>query len=411
MKSFFSILFTLFFLVCFADNWSEPQTLGSGNFDKVFINSKNQAIALWQDVQNSNRINAMYSSDGGKTFQNPLVDIDENDVKSFEACMNESGHAVAVWEHTDGSIKLKYSKDAGKNWLSPSLGSALSNSGSNPVIAINNNDVVLMAWKESNDFLYSISFDGGDTWNSSQIPIETDGTSLNIALNDNSFAIAIWKDQTTGNILSKYMNLKTDSTWKTPSSAIPSKQGLNPQLAINSKNHAIVLFSSQSQYKIYTYYSLDAGDTWNNIDHPGQSGNAKILLTDSDSVISFWNNESILYTMYLSDFSSSFKEPITGSLLSLFVSRYDVAMKGNFAYVCWLNIKEQTLNLSSSSDIGVNWSEKEILSKQPLCLLSNPKIAVNSSNNAVAMWTLEDWKVNSSANFKNPKPRIINFIR
>ncbi len=113
----------------YGDSWSTPVDLSAaGQFadgPRITMDETGHAIAVWYRFDGFSGITqASSSSDYGGSWSFPAVNLSApgQGAEQSQVTMDETGHAIAVWRRSDGSnliIQASYSSDYGVSWSSP----------------------------------------------------------------------------------------------------------------------------------------------------------------------------------------------------------------------------------------------------------------------------------------------------
>ncbi len=228
------------------DNWASIKeidaTPSNSTAPSLALNSSDKAIALFEK-QSDNTFKTKRSTNAGVSWVDPTTDISGSG-SSKSIVLNDSDQAIAIW--ASSGIQTSFSSDAGDNWTGVSLSA---NSSSVPKITLNNSGQAIATWIDltaSNHVIVKYSTNGGQTWldpNGGEDISGASSSNPHVHINDNGFAIAVWKDTTTGNIYSKY-SIDGGQTWQeaTDGIDISSSTGSTPLILLNSSNKALSLW-------------------------------------------------------------------------------------------------------------------------------------------------------------------------
>jgi uncharacterized repeat protein (TIGR02543 family) len=274
-----------------------PQIACSG--DNVYV--------VWHDYRTD--LNAdiyfNYSTDGGASWQTPDIRLDTGDSPgvhgSYSPDIVYSGDNVyVVWmDDRNGEFKydiyFKYSPDGGVNWPTQEIrintGDTPGTSESwSPQIACSGDNLYVVWEDERNgeykfDIYFNFSTDGGATWQTSDIRLDTgdspgasESSSPQIACSGDNVYI-VWHDYRNTPLIYTdiYFNYSTDggATWQIPDIRLDTgdspgaSESWSPQIACSGENVYVVWYDGRNGeyiYDIYFDYSTDGGASWQNQD-------------------------------------------------------------------------------------------------------------------------------------------------
>jgi hypothetical protein len=248
----------------------------------------NNVYVVWYDARNGNSdIYFNYSTDSGVTWQANDIRLDRGDSpgvsNSWSPKISSSDNNVyVVWEDQRngwGDIYFNYSTDGGVSWLVTDLrlntGDIPGASGAwHPEISSNGSDVYVV-WSDdrngSFDIYFNYSEDGGATWQTNDIRLDT-GDPLG-ANSSNSAQISssggnvyvVWRDRRNdSNDL--YFNYSADggATWQASDIRIDTaSNSFYPEISSSSNNvYAVWCDDRNGNLDLYFNYSADGGATW-----------------------------------------------------------------------------------------------------------------------------------------------------
>ena len=262
-----------------AANSHSPQIAASGT--AVYV--------TWQELRNgSGDIYFNRSLDGGATWLSSDVRIDTDPAGAVWARwprIAASGPAVHVtWENPrpGGGILFNTSPDGGTTWLSSEvqLSRGPSTKAKVPQIAVSGSSIYV-TWQDTRngagDIYFNRSTDGGATWLSSDVRLDTDPAGAassvlpQIAASGSSVYVT-WEDRRNG--ADSYFNRSLDggATWLAddvqlnttpgPAGSIPS-----PEIAASGSSVFVTWEDSRNRIAnkgidVFLNYSPDSGTTW-----------------------------------------------------------------------------------------------------------------------------------------------------
>jgi len=347
---------------------------------------------IWHDDQLIN--------DSGKFAQYP-------DVALYET------NAVAVWYQEYGAnyrIFSNYSTDGGETWNTPQL--IENNAGQDgyyPQVALSGSNAVVV-WRQSDGSNFRIysnySTDGGASWGDSARLIEDnagkDAEPPQVTMSGTN-AVAVWS-QWDGSALRIYSNYSTDggASWNGDRLIEDNagKFGNDPKVALSGTRAAAVWRQwDGSNDRIYSNYSIDGGDTWDNdrlIDNAGQDGFEPQVAISGSNVLAVWRQANFIVGQIFSNYSTdggvTWNSPLR-------IENNDgqpgdvpqVALSGTDAVAVWRQSDGSNYRIYSnySTDGGANWNSDQLIEDNAGKNAESPQLAL-SGNNVVAIWNQSD---------------------
>ncbi len=181
-----------------------------------------------------------------------------------QVAMDHNGHAVIVWQQSDGSNKQIFKSEyRNGTWTNPSsVTNNISPNGTNadsPQVAMDNNGHAVIVWRQYDGSHYQIfrSEYRNGTWtnpaslNDNISPNGTDADNPQVAMDDNGHAVIVWRQYDGSNyqiFKSEYRSKK----WTNPVSLTDNispdgdmhndPQVDNPQVAMDNNGHAVIVW-------------------------------------------------------------------------------------------------------------------------------------------------------------------------
>jgi hypothetical protein len=383
---------------------------GNNGHDPQVAISGSNVVAVWYQWYDGDwRIYSNYSSDGGDNWGTDQL-IEDNDNDGFAQQVAICGsNAVAVWyQWYDGDWRIysNYSSDGGANWGSDQLiEDNAGNSGQAPQVAICGSNAVAV-WKQSdgsNSRIYSnYSSDGGANWGSDQLIEDNagnDGYFPQVAI-CGSNAVAVW-EQDDGSNTRIYSNYSSDRGANWGSDRLiennAGNDGYFPQVAISGYNAVAVWHQSDgSNFRIYSNYSSDGGDTWGTDqiieDNVGYDGYHPEVAICGSNTVAVWQQEDDSNLRIYSNHATD--GPIVWDSDQLIEDNagYDgtdpqVDISGSNVVAVWEQWDDSDLRIYSnySTDGGATWSDDQLIEDNVGYDGTDPQVAISGSN-AVAVW-------------------------
>jgi hypothetical protein len=210
---------------------------------------------------------------GAQTWQSTKrLTWNSADSRMPKVTTDSNNYIHVVWhDGTPGNYEVYYKKstDGGTVWTTQRL---TWNAGAsrNPVIAIDSNENIHLAFEDSSHGMYEIyymkSTDGGTTWAAKRLTWNSGISEYPaIAVGSNNHLHVVWWDDTSGNIEIFYKT-STDSgtTWTTRRLSWSPGESLNPAIAVGPNNHIHVLWNDDTpgNHEIYYKKSTNGGVAW-----------------------------------------------------------------------------------------------------------------------------------------------------
>ena len=245
------------------------------------ISSQNSlhALTTWQQVEPESGPLNLYANtqhNGQWGNETPITSTTDQDAMLVSSAINASGQAIAAWVQWDEGNRL-YNVWANTYTPTTGWGSALEideyNQGDSlyPQVAINNNGVAIIVWSNTNTItnesrVMAQTFTFADSsWSgTNELGLGDIHISLpRIALNDNDVAIVAWSQLVSG-WLSVYSNI-FNGTWQSTPMALEtdnSGDASAPQLALNASNQAHVIWHQSDGTNQHVWSNYYSGAEW-----------------------------------------------------------------------------------------------------------------------------------------------------
>ncbi|NGX51969.1 MAG: hypothetical protein KR126chlam5_00262 [Candidatus Anoxychlamydiales bacterium] len=277
-------------------------------------------------------------------------------------------------------------------------------------VVINTNDKAIASWQRSDGSNTIIqtkySTDGGSSWSSSPANLSASGEnagSSKIAMNI-SKAVAIWHryDESNWIIQSKYStNAGTSWSEATTNLSSVSQNANSPEIAMNNSSKAVAIWRryNGSNYIIQTKYSTDGGANWNvtatDLSVVGQDSFVpNVVINDSDKAIAIWGrydgSDFRIQVKYSTDGGANWNaSPIDLSALGESVGACQIALNNsNEAIAIWTRYdgSNYIVQTKYSTDAGATWSPSASDLSDAGQDSRRPQIVLNNSSKAIAIW-------------------------
>lgn len=240
--------------------------------------------------------------------------------------------------------------------------------------------------------LFSLNQSYAITWSAPQTISTMNTGRVDLAINDNDIALATWTnwDGSTNNVVTAFYT----GSWQAVST-LSSSASFDSQAKINSNDHAVVAFLHDNGTTILVQACFYDGTSWSApVTLSSASLNATNLhlaMNDSDEAIAVWRSEGgsspMIEAAYFDGSTWSASTAISDA--STFSDRPQVSMNnlGN-AFAIW-----ESFDTVSVHDIQVAFYDGNLSSWGLPTVVSDgtndsyrPKIAMNSSEDTVAIW-------------------------
>ncbi len=257
----------------------------------IFVDAEGTAYLVWDDYRNINGdIFFAKSIDGGASWTDPNKRVNEDSGTTEQSnpsiAVNSTGALHVVWQdlrNGDWDIYFANSTNGGATWSEPNV-KINTDVGSdhqiNPVIAVDSEDTIYIAWEDYRngdaDIYFAKSTDGGETWDPNK-RVNTDSEDLpdqkrpTMAINSMGTIYIAWQDKIEGDwdiYIGKSTNGGTD--WSDPSIEVNTDGGIQsqskPTLAVGSTGNIYLAWQDyrNNDNDIYFARSTNEGATWTN---------------------------------------------------------------------------------------------------------------------------------------------------
>lgn len=333
------------------------------------------------------------------------------DANNTEVSMNNSGNAVAVWRHQNGTaIVIEAATYNGVTWSSPvTISPSVSGQDANePQVTMNNNGTAIAIWQRSDGTTTVIetSTYNGVTWG----PVTTLSPSIagsaagfpQVSINDSGNAIAVWH-RFGGAVIGVEYSTYNGSTWS-PFGTITSIVGQPatvPKLSMNSSGNAVTVWTRNIAGTNIIQASTYNGSVWSSIvtispSTPGLSaGRCNVTMNDSGIAIAVWRHtngtvnrvETATYNGSTWGSAATISPPSTAGQNA---ENPDVVMNnsGN-AIAAWDRNLGTVIVIEATTYNGSTWSST-IATLSPSSSAGQdavaPQLTMNESGNAIAAW-------------------------
>lgn len=372
------------------------------------------------------------SGSGGAWGTATLIETDNaGNALSPEIAFDSSGNAIAVWSQNDGTrYNIWANRFDGTNWgtailiESDNSGSAFASS-----IAFDGNGNAIAVWDQSDGTRSNIWANrfNGTNWGTPTL-IESDDAGdaryPQIAFDNNGNAIAVWQqydDGTRDNIMA---NRFDGTNWGTPVMIASNSAGFvlgSPQIAFDGSGNAIAVWDQHDDLT-YLNFSIWAnhfdGTNWSSASllENGNSGTAsapQIAFDSNGNAIVVWHQfEGIRSSIFANRFDGTnwLPSPALVETDDVESARFpQIAFDGSGnAIVVWQqndgtreNIWANRYNVASNTWSGFAGGAGPVLIENDAENANSPRIAIDSSGKAIAVWRQNNGHPLSSLNRLN----------
>ena len=246
-------------------------------FPKVASDNIGHVYVAW----NNNLFNT--SADYGATWLSQATRISTVGGEETQLTSDQSGRVYVAWLHGTTDVLFNYSLDYGSTWQSSNR--RISNTGALPYsISLTTDETgnVYCSWHDgrtnpnSPDVYFNSSSDYGNTWQASDIKINTGAPGAvysiwpAIASDESGRVYVAWYDKrnSTGDV---YLNYSSDhgASWQASDVRLdtdsPSADSGYPEIAGDNNGHVYVIWIDDQDGigpGLYSNYSIDYGVTW-----------------------------------------------------------------------------------------------------------------------------------------------------
>ncbi|UCE37654.1 MAG: BNR-4 repeat-containing protein [Thermoplasmata archaeon] len=339
-----------------------------------------------------------------------------------------NGNIYIAWEdyrNTHGDIFFANSTDGGATWSNPNKKintDATTEDQMAPSLAVNATGTLFIAWEDNRagnaDIYFANSTDGGATWGSTNLPVNTDGGPFPqekpvIAVDSNGVVYAVWHDARSGTNWDIYSAYSSDggATWNHPNVEVSNDTTnsfqLNPTIAVDSNG---IIYSAWEDQRdgdsdIYFAKSEDGGMTWskpnkrvNTYATDNESYNPSIAVDSNDNVYLVWEDNRDgnldIYFARSSDKGETWPYPNVKintdvGTRSQWVPDITVDSTGTI-HVAWGDYRNDNFDIfyANSSDYGVTWTDPNLRVNDDISGENqlNPDLAVSPNGTVCVAW-------------------------
>lgn len=283
--------------------WQTGLALTSSGFalDPIIrINNNGNAVAMWTFFDGTNEYvqAAVYSSGSWGTVS--TLNSGLYDTGDVRVAFNDSNIAIAVWTENDGTSQVINSSTYSSSWSAATTISTNGIYSSHPQIAINNNGDGMAIWDASpsstQTTIQALGYSSSSGWSATPTNL-TDGTISSyfprIGFNILGNAAAAWiQDNGTRNV---YASIFFSNTWASPIN-ISQSAAVDPsvQVVLNDNNQAIAVWAGDLSGNVIQAITFQSG-AWDTTpttltNSSGVAMNPTISINNTGNAYAGWTN-------------------------------------------------------------------------------------------------------------------------
>jgi len=249
----------------------------------IAVDSGGDIYIAWEDYRSTTHWDIYFanSTDGGITWSvpNEMINSDATatDQENPSLAVDDAGTLFVAWDNDtagEEDIGFANSTDGGATWSSPHV--IINTDGlmglpqKNPAIAVNSTNEVYVVWQDARaldwDIYFSKSIDGGATWMDPNIRINNDLVNATqftptIAVDNNGMIYTAWEDGRDGNS-NIYFAKSADggSTWSNPNIKVNTNVSTNqnPTITVDSSGNIYIAWQDNRNGHYDIYYAMSS---------------------------------------------------------------------------------------------------------------------------------------------------------
>ena len=395
-------------------SWGTPEVIetntGNADYHQVSVSSAGDAVAVWQQSDGTRDniwSNRYVVGDGWGDAQ--LIETDDSgNASKPQVAVNSAADAVAVWQQSDGTRWNIYSNRyvVGDGWGSAQLietddsGNALG-----PQVAVDDAGNAVAVWYQSNGTRYNICSNRyvvGEGWGTVQL-IDTyslyDSSSPEVAVDGAGNAVVVWK-QYDGTFIGLMSNRYVAGTgWGVAQRIDTSIGGIDShQVSVSSAGDAVAVWQqvNGTRWDIYSNRYV-IGDGWGSAqlietDNSGDAFDPQVAANAVGDAVAVWEQNGNTHRNIWSNRYVVGTGWGTAQLIETDNSgdAYDPQVAANAAgdavAVWWQSDGTRWNVYSNLYVVGDGWGAAQFVETDDLQNATEPKVAVDGTDNAVTVW-------------------------
>jgi hypothetical protein len=320
------------------------------------------------------------------------------------------GNAVAVWLRFDADgnriAQSSWSDDGGMSWSAPVNLSEPGEWAAALNVVIDGSGVGHAVWSRydgSNSRVqYSRSVDGGVNWSvpANLSTVGSDGGTPEITVSGSGSLIAVWRGSNGDNdIIQSSRSTNGGVSWSTPVDlSLTGENADRPKVSADGSGNAVAVWrrSDGSNNLIQSSRSSNGGLSWAtpaNLSESGQDADdPRIAVDGSGNAVAVWRrsdgNDDIVQSSRLVAGGVSWSTPVNVSPAGIQSATPRIAVDGSGNAIAVWRLADAGGTIIQSSRLAagvVSWSTPVQLSISGFSS-DNPQVAANGSGNVVAVW-------------------------
>src|SRR3989338_2408818 len=347
-----------------------------------------------------------------------LIETDDGNAVNPQIAIDGNNNAIAVWSQSDGTRNNIWSNryTASTNTWGTAELLETDNAGDAyvPQIAIDGNNNAIVVWYQSDGVrtnLYSNRYTAStNTWGIAEL-IETDNvgnaSSPQIAIDANNNAIVVWNqsDGTRDNIWSNRYTASTN-TWGAAELLETDDAGgaTAPQIAVDGNNNAIAVWnqSDGTRDNIWSNRYTASTNTWGaaellETDDAGTANTPQIAIDANNNAMAIWyQSDGTSNNIYSNRYTISTNSWGTAQLVEVDAGAAtgpQIAIDtNNNAMAVWRQHDGARFSVYANRYTASTntWGTAELVETDNVGGVFTPQIAIDGSNNAITIWANYD---------------------
>jgi len=386
----------------------ETESLGDAYRTEIVFDSSGNAIAVWGQ-NDGTRYNIWTNRFNGTSWGTAaLIETDDSGHASTpKIAIDSSGNAIAVWFQSDGTrYNIWTNRFNGTSWGTAALiETDDSGDAEHPEIVFDSSGNAIAVWFQNDGTRSNIWTNrfNGTSWGTAAL-IETDDSGYaghpEIAIDSSGNAIAVWH-QSDGARFGIWTNRFNGTSWGTAALIETDDSGdaYRPEIAIDSSGNAIAVWSQSDGTRNNIWANRFNGTSWGTAalietDDSGDAYRPEIAIDSSGNAIAVWHqSDGTRFNMWTNRFNGTswgtaalIETDNSGNALSPEIA---IDSSGN-AIAVWHQSDGTRNNIWANRFNGTSWGTAALIETDDSGDTNSPQIAIDSSGNAIAVWTQSD---------------------